>query len=58
MENKEKLSDVVSIVCACARREVKTSDPDSQYVKKMFERISLLEDKLVPILIDLEMVEN
>lgn len=54
MENKEKLSEVVKTVCACARLEVKTSDPNSQYVKNMLERIELLEDKLVPILADLE----
>lgn len=54
MENKEKLSKVVQIVCACARLEVKTSDPNSQYVKNMLERIELLENKLVPILADLE----
>lgn len=58
MENKEKLSEVVKTVCACARLEVKTSDPNSQYVKNMLERIELLEDKLVPILADLEAVEN
>lgn len=54
----EKLSEIVKVVCACARLEVKTSDPSSQYVKNMLERISLLEDKLVPILADLEAVEN
>lgn len=54
----EKLSEIVKVVCACARLEVKTSDLNSQYVKNMLERISLLEDKLVPILADLEAVEN
>lgn len=54
----EKLSEVVKAVCACARLEVKTSDPNSQYVKNMLERIELLENKLVPILADLEAVEN
>ena len=57
MENKEKLSEVVVKVCAMARYGIqKHFSPDA--MEEMLERVSLLEDKLVPILIDLEMVES
>ena len=57
MANKEKLSEVVVKVCAMARSGIqKHFSPDE--MDEMLERVSLLEDKLVPILIDLEMVES
>lgn len=55
MENKEKLSEVVEKVCAMARYGIrKLPAPDNE----MIERVSLIEDKLIPILADLEAVEN
>lgn len=55
MENKEKLSEVVEKVCAMARYGIqKLPTPDNE----MIERVSLIEDKLIPILADLEAVEN
>lgn len=57
MENKEKLSEVVVKVCAMARYGIqKHFSPDE--MDEMLERVSLLEDKLVPILVDLEAVET
>ena len=55
MENKEKLSEVVEKVCMMARYGIqKRFIPDEAGANKMIERVSLIEDKLVPILEDLE----
>lgn len=59
MENKEKLSEVVEKVCMMARYGIqKRFAPDEAGANEMIERVSLIEDKLVPILADLEAVEN
>lgn len=59
MEKKENLSMVVEKVCAMARYGIqKRFAPDEAGAKEMIERVSLIEDKLVPILIDLEAVES
>ena len=55
MENKEKLSEIVEKVCMMARHGIqKLPAPDQE----MINRVSLIEDKLIPILADLEAVEN
>lgn len=51
----EKLSEVVKAVCLMARYGVqKRFAPDEAGANEMIERVSLIEDKLVPILEDLE----
>lgn len=53
----EKLSEVVVKVCAMARYGIqKHFSPDE--MDEMLERVELLENKLVPILVDLEAIEN
>lgn len=55
MENKEKLSEVVKAVCLMARYGVqKRYSPNDTAGNEMIKRIELLEDKLIPILADLE----
>lgn len=55
MENKEKLSEVVKAVCLMARYGVqKRYPPNDATANEMIKRIELLENKLVPILADLE----
>lgn len=55
----EKLSEVVKAVCLMARYGVqKRYSPNDTAGNEMIKRISLLEDKLVPILEDLEAVGN
>ena len=55
----EKLSEVVKTVCLMARYGIQKRYPSGgAEANDMIERISLLEDKLVPILVDLEVVEN
>lgn len=51
----EKLSETVKAVCMMARHGVqKRYSPNDTAGNEMIKRISLLEDKLVPILEDLE----
>lgn len=51
----EKLSEVVKAVCLMARYGVqKRYSPNDTAGNEMIERVALLEDKLVPILVDLE----
>lgn len=55
----EKLSEVVETVCLMARYGIQKRYPSSgAEANDMIERVALLEDKLVPILIDLEAIEN
>lgn len=55
----EKLSEVVETVCRMARYGIQKGYPSGGVeANDMIERVSLLEDKLVPILVDLEAVEN
>lgn len=55
----EKLSEVVKAVCLMARYGVqKRYSPNDTAGNEMIKRISLLEDKLVPILEDLEAQKN
>ena len=55
----EKLSEVVETVCKMARYGVqKRYSPNDTAGNEMIKRISLLEDKLVPILEDLEAQKN
>ena len=55
----EKLSEVVETVCRMARSGIQQRYPSGgTEANDMIERVALLEDKLVPILIDLEAVEN
>lgn len=55
----EKLSKVVEMVCRMARYGIQKRYPlGGAEANDMIERVALLEDKLVPILIDLEMVES
>lgn len=55
----EKLSEVVKAVCLMARYGVqKKYSPNDTAGNEMIKRIELLEDKLVPILVDLEDVGN
>lgn len=56
---KEKLSEVVETVCRMARYGIQKGYPSGgAEANDMIERVSLLENKLVPILADLEAVEN
>ena len=55
----EKLSEVVEMVCRMARYGIQKGYPSGgTEANDMIERVALLEDKLVPILVDLEAVEN
>ena len=55
----EKLSEVVETVCRIARYGIQKRYPSGgAEANDMIERVSLLENKLVPILADLEAVEN
>lgn len=55
MENKEKLSEVVKTVCLMARYGIqKRYSPNDATANEMIKRVELLEDKLIPILADLE----
>lgn len=55
----EKLSEVVETVCGMARYGIQKRYPSGGAdASDMIERVALLEDKLVPILADLEAVEN
>lgn len=55
----EKLSEVVEMVCRMARYGIQKRYPSGGTVaNEMIERVALLEDKLVPILVDLEAVGN
>lgn len=55
----EKLSEVVKVVCLMARYGVqKRYSPNDTAGNEMIKRIELIEDKLIPILTDLEAVEN
>lgn len=55
----EKLSEVVETVCRMARYGIQKRYPSGgTAANDMIERVALLEDKLVPILADLETVEN
>lgn len=55
----EKLSEVVETVCRMARYGIQKRYPScGTAANDMIERVALLEDKLVPILADLEAVEN
>lgn len=51
----EKLSEVVKAVCLMARYGVqKRYSPNDMAGNEMIKRIELVEDKLIPILEDLE----
>lgn len=55
----EKLSEVVKTVCRMARYGIQKRYPSGgTAANEMIERVALLEDKLVPILVDLEAVGN
>lgn len=55
----EKLSEVVKTVCLMARYGIQKGYPSGgAEANDMIERVALLEDKLIPILVDLEAVEN
>ena len=55
----EKLSEVVETVCLMARYGIQKRYPSAGVeANDMIERGALLEDKLVPIVVDLEAVEN
>ena len=55
----EKLSEVVKTVCLMARYGIQKRYPSGgTAANEMIERVALLEDKLVPILVDLEDVGN
>lgn len=55
----EKLGEVVETVCGMARYGIQKRYPSGGAdANDMIERVALLEDKLVPILADLETVEN
>lgn len=55
----EKLSEVIKTVCLMARYGIQKRYPSGgAEANDMIERVALLEDKLVPILVDLEAVEN
>ena len=55
----EKLSEVVKTVCLIARYGIQKRYPSGDAeANDMIERVALLEDGLVPILVDLEAVEN
>lgn len=55
----EKLSEIVKTVCLMARYGIQKRYPSCDAeANDMIERVALLEDKLVPILVDLEAVEN
>ena len=55
----EKLSEVVETVCRMARYGIQKRYPSGgTAANEMLERVELLENKLVPILVDLEAVEN
>lgn len=55
----EKLSEVVKTVCRMARYGIQKRYPSGgAAANDMIERVALLEDKLVPILVDLEAVGN
>lgn len=55
----EKLSEVVETVCRMARYGIQKRYPSGETAANdMIERVALLEDKLVPILVDLEAVGN
>lgn len=55
----EKLSEVVEMVCLMARYGIQKRYPSGGAgANDMIERVALLENKLVPILVDLEAVEN
>lgn len=55
----EKLSEVVKTVCLMTRYGIQKRYPSGgTEANDMIERVSLLENKLVPILVDLEAVEN
>lgn len=55
----EKLSETVKAVCLMARHGVQKRYPSGgTAANEMIERVALLEDKLVPILVDLEAVGN
>lgn len=55
----EKLSEVVETVCRMARYGIQKRCPSGgTAANDMIERVALLEDKLVPILVDLEAVGN
>ena len=55
----EKLSEVVETVCRMARFGIRKRYPSGgAEANDMIGRVALLEDKLVPILADLEAVEN
>lgn len=51
----EKLSEVVETVCRMARYGIQKRYPSGgAEANDMIERVALLEDKLIPILADLE----
>ena len=55
----EKLSEVVKTVCLMARYGIQKRYPSGgAEANDTIERVALLEDGLVPILVDLEAVEN
>ena len=55
----EKLSEVVETVCRMARYGIqKRHTSGAAEAHDMIERVALLEVKLVPILVDLEAVED
>ena len=55
----EKLSEVVETVCRMARYGIQKGYPSGgAEANDMIERVSLLEDKLDTILVDLEAIEN
>lgn len=55
----EKLSEIVETVCSMARYGIQKRYPSGgTAANEMIERVALLEDKLVPILVDLEAVGN
>lgn len=55
----KKLSEVVETVCRMARYGIQKRYPSGgTAANEMIERVALLEDKLVPILVDLEAVRN
>lgn len=55
----EKLSEIVETVCRMARYGIQKRYPSGgAEANEIIEHVALLEDKLIPILADLEAVEN